>query len=128
MESHPLSKCLIAGAASTNDDKDIGDDNELTPPLRITIPPLNLATPTHQAAQVKKTSIPLKILFKYPTDKDLPPDRMTYSGEEVFRTWKMRWRLMRFCALTQARIFLRRVTSRFQLCKLTLTESLYTYS
>jgi hypothetical protein len=25
---------------------------------------------------VKKTSIPLKILFKYPTDKDLPLDGM----------------------------------------------------
>jgi len=25
---------------------------------------------------MNKTSIPLKILFKYPTDKDLPPDGM----------------------------------------------------
>jgi hypothetical protein len=79
LDFNQLSEVLIAGAASANDDKDVGDDDELTPPappLRITIPPLNSATLTHQATQVKKTSIPLKILFKYPTDKDPPPDGM----------------------------------------------------
>ncbi len=36
----------------------------------ITIPPLHSAALSDQATQAKKTSIPLKILFKYPTDTD----------------------------------------------------------
>jgi len=79
LDFNQLSEHLITGAASANNDKDVGDDDKLTPPtlpLRITIPPLNSATPMHQATQVKKTSIPLKILFKYPTKKDLPLDGM----------------------------------------------------
>jgi len=72
-----LSEHLIAGAASTNADKDVGDDldeNELPPaitvqapsgPLTITIPSLNLATLSPQATQVKRICIPLKILFDY---------------------------------------------------------------
>jgi hypothetical protein len=68
-----LSKVLIARAASANDDKDVGNDDELTPPA----PPLRITIPlTHQATQVKKTFIPLKNLFKYSTDKDPPPDGM----------------------------------------------------
>ena len=75
-----LSEHLIVGVASANADRDIGDDDDeppitvLAPPLRITIPPLNLATLSHQATLVKKTSIPLKILFKYPAATDLPLD------------------------------------------------------
>jgi hypothetical protein len=78
-----LSEHLIAGAASANVDKDVGDDldetDELPPaitvwvpsgPLAITIPPLNLATLSPQATQMKRTCIPLKILFDYPTDID----------------------------------------------------------
>lgn len=63
-----------------NADRDIGNDDGhdkppitvLAPPLRITIPPLNSATLSHQATLAKKTSIPLKILFKYPAATDLP--------------------------------------------------------
>ena len=67
-----LSEHLIAGAASANADKDISDDldetDELPPavtvqapngPLTITIPPLNSATLSPQATQVKRTCIPL---------------------------------------------------------------------
>jgi hypothetical protein len=79
-----LSEHLIAGAAAANGDKDIGDDDDdelpptasVRPPLTITIPPLNSATLSNQATQVKKTSIPLQILFKYPTDTDPPSDGM----------------------------------------------------
>ena len=48
-----LSEHLVAGAASANADRDIGDDDDkppitvLAPPLRITIPPLNSATLSH---------------------------------------------------------------------------------
>ncbi|KIL54278.1 hypothetical protein M378DRAFT_1059173 [Amanita muscaria Koide BX008] len=76
-----LSERLIAGAASANVDKDIGDGyddtNEFPPAvtvqaLTITIPPLTSATPSSQATQVKRTCIPLEILFDYPTDIDPP--------------------------------------------------------
>ena len=88
-----LSERLIAGAASASTDKDVGDaasDDDLdelpstimvpAPPLTITIPPLYLATRS-LAAQLTgsapvNVSIPLKILFKYPTDNDLAPDGM----------------------------------------------------
>ena len=68
-----LSECLIVGATSANADKDVGDDldntDELPPavtvqapsePLTITIPPLNLATLSSQATQVKRTCIPVR--------------------------------------------------------------------
>ncbi|KAH9023323.1 ribonuclease H-like domain-containing protein [Lactarius pseudohatsudake] len=84
-----LSKCLIAGAASANLDKDIGDSyddpNKLplavtvqapSGPLTITIPPLNSASLSPQASQLKRTCIPLEILFEYPTDTDLPSEGM----------------------------------------------------
>ncbi|KAH9020520.1 hypothetical protein EDB83DRAFT_2320545 [Lactarius deliciosus] len=86
-----LSKCLIAGAASANFDKDIGDSddnlNELPPavaasvqalsgPLTITIPPLNSASLSPQASQLKRTCIPLGTLFDYLTDTDLPSEGM----------------------------------------------------
>ena len=81
-----LSEHLITGAASANADKDVGDDlddtDELPPavtmqaPLTITIPPLNLATPSSQATQVKRTCIPLKLLFDYPNDIDMPSEGM----------------------------------------------------
>lgn len=84
-----LSEHLIAGAAAANTDKDVGDDldetDELPPavtvqatsgPLTITIPPLNSATLSPQATQVKRTCIPLKILFDYPTDIDMPSEGM----------------------------------------------------
>jgi len=70
------------GAASTNADKDVVDDldeNELplvitvqapSGPLTITIPPLNLATLSPQATQLKRTCIPLKILFDYPIQRE----------------------------------------------------------
>jgi hypothetical protein len=47
-------------------------------PLTITIPPraLNPATLSPQATQVKRTCIPLKILFDYPTDVDMPLEGM----------------------------------------------------
>jgi hypothetical protein len=86
-----LSEHLIAGAASANADKDIGDDDDNNndefsqaappPPLRITIPPLNPSTLSDRATPVKKTSIPLKTLFKYPAATDLPLDE---SGMNSF--------------------------------------------
>ena len=87
-----LCEHLIVGATLANNDKDAGDDNDdlpatvLAPPLTITIPPLNLvalslAHDSHQATPVKKTSIPLKILFKYPAATDLPLDE---SGMNSF--------------------------------------------
>ena len=80
-----MSDHLIAGAVSANNDKDVGDDDSddddlpatvLAPPLTITIPPLalSLAPGSHRATPVKKTSIPLKILFKYPAATDLPDE------------------------------------------------------
>ena len=87
-----LSAHLIEGAASANIDRDVGDgddsDSDELPvsaaPLRITIPPLNSTTLSDaHRAPVKKTSIPLKILFKYPTATDLPLDE---SGMNSF--WK----------------------------------------
>lgn len=83
-----LSDQLMAGAASASTDKDVGDvdDDELlstvtvpAPPLTITIPPLNSATRSLAAqpsSTLVKVFIPLRILFKYPTDKDLPSDGM----------------------------------------------------
>jgi hypothetical protein len=54
LDFNQLSEHLIAGAASANADRDIGDDDDneppvtvLAPPLRITIPPLNSATLSH---------------------------------------------------------------------------------
>jgi hypothetical protein len=81
---------LIESAASANFDRDVGDSNEddefsastPPPPLRITIPPLISATLSDaQRAPVKKTSIPLEILFKYPTTADPPLDE---SGMNSF--------------------------------------------
>jgi hypothetical protein len=84
-----LSEHLIAGAASANADKDVGDDLDDTDeipsavtvqapsgPLMITIPPYNPATQPAQATGVKKTCIPLKILFNYPTGTELPSEGM----------------------------------------------------
>jgi hypothetical protein len=84
-----LSEQLIAGAASANVDRDIGDNddnlNDKPPPLRITIPPLNSATlsahDSHRATPVRK--IPLKILFKYPAATDLSLDE-SESGMNSF--------------------------------------------
>jgi hypothetical protein len=86
LDFNQLSERLIAGAASANSDKDVGDadasDDELpstimpVPPLTITIPPLNLATRSALSNTPVTVSIPLRILFKYPTDKDLPSDGM----------------------------------------------------
>jgi hypothetical protein len=63
-----LSECLVAGAASANGNKDIGDGlddtNELSPAitiqvpsgtLTITIPPLNFMTLSPHTTQVKRT-------------------------------------------------------------------------
>ena len=82
---------LIESAASANVDRDVGDDdsnendefsaNTPSPPLKITISPLNSATLSDARAPVKKTSIPLEILFKYPTTTDLPLDE---SGMNSF--------------------------------------------
>jgi hypothetical protein len=80
---------LIVGAVSANNDKDAGDNNDdlpttvLAPPLTITIPPLNSAALSlaHQATSVKKTSISLKIFFKYPAATDLPSNE---SGMNSF--------------------------------------------
>jgi hypothetical protein len=91
LDFEQLSEQLIAGSASANGDKDVGDaddsDDELpstvvpAPPLTITIPPLNSATPSAQYnTRPVNVSIPLKILFKYPlpveTNEDLPSDGM----------------------------------------------------
>ncbi|KAF8269571.1 ribonuclease H-like domain-containing protein [Lactarius quietus] len=75
---------LEAGLVHSRGD-DYDDSNEFPPgnttpvasgSLMITIPPLNLASLSPQAAQHKKTSIPLEILFQYPTDTDLPSEGM----------------------------------------------------
>jgi hypothetical protein len=85
-----LSERLIAGAASASGDKDVGDvdasddSDELpstimpVPPLTITIPPLNSATRSVQSNTLAPVivSIPLRILFKYPPEKDPPSDGM----------------------------------------------------
>ena len=82
-----LSERLIAGAASASGDKDVGDadsDDELpstimpVPPLTITIPPLYSATRSAQSNTLAPVivSIPLRILFKYPLEKDPPSDGM----------------------------------------------------
>ncbi|KAF8256976.1 hypothetical protein EI94DRAFT_1761551, partial [Lactarius quietus] len=89
MDFNQLSERLIARAVSASLDRDVGDDyddsNEFPPgnttpvasgSLMITIPPLNSASLSPQAAQHKKTSIPLEILFQYPTDTDLPSEGM----------------------------------------------------
>ena len=91
MDFGQLSERLITGAASAGLDRDVGDDysdpDELpadivvpVPPpsqsasLMITIPPLNSATLSPQATPLKKTCIPLEILFEYPTDTELPSE------------------------------------------------------
>lgn len=85
LDFEQLSRRLILGAASANGDKDVGDSNDVEPtptvanppaaPLTITIPPLNsstfLAPPTE-----KKISIPLRVLFTYPSTEDLPSEGM----------------------------------------------------
>ncbi|KAF8270666.1 ribonuclease H-like domain-containing protein [Lactarius quietus] len=90
VDFNQLSKHLVASAASANRDRDIGDDhndpNDEFPPdiampaasgsLLITIPPLNSSSLSPQATQLKKTCIPLEILFEYPTDTDLPSEGM----------------------------------------------------
>ena len=86
-----LSEHLTVGAASANGDRDVGDAddnldelppsvmvsnlNVLTPPLTIRIPALTMATHSGQPPTVK-VFIPLKTLFKYPTDKDPPSEGM----------------------------------------------------
>ncbi|KAI9450428.1 hypothetical protein BJY52DRAFT_1302726 [Lactarius psammicola] len=42
----------------------------------VTIPPLNSATLSSQATQVKRTCIPLEILFNYTADTDMPSEGM----------------------------------------------------
>jgi hypothetical protein len=81
-----LSDHLIAGAASANGDKDVGDIDNDDPPLTlcrpiltINISPLNPATHLASSGPVKIT-IPLRILFKYPAESDLPSD----EGVNVF--------------------------------------------
>ncbi len=80
-----LSDHLIAGAASANGDKDVGDIDKDEPPprpvLTINIPPLNPATHLASSGPVK-VAIPLRILFKYPAESDLPSD----EGVNTF--WK----------------------------------------
>ena len=83
MDFDELSETLIAGAASARLDRDVGDDydnpNELLPDidmpslsgsLSITIPPLHSSFLSSQATQLKRTCIPMEILFEYPTDTD----------------------------------------------------------
>jgi hypothetical protein len=73
-----LSAQLIAGAVSASADKDVGDAEDDAPqppvPLTITVPPLNAAI--RLATVPVKVSIPLRILFKYPTDAEPPSDGM----------------------------------------------------
>ena len=89
MDFDQLSEHLIAGAASAGLDIDVGDDyndpDELpadiviparSGSLMITIPPINSATLSPQATPLKKTCIPLEILFEYPADTDLPSETM----------------------------------------------------
>ena len=87
LDFDPLSERLIAGAASANADKDVGNDlyeNELPlavtvqahGPLMITIPPLNSATLRPQATRAKKTCIPLEILFDYPVNIGMASEGM----------------------------------------------------
>ena len=80
-----LCEQLIEGAVSASGKKDVGDidDDELpsivtvpAPPLTITIPPLYSATRSAQQSTPVKVSIPLKTLFKYPTERDPPSDGM----------------------------------------------------
>jgi hypothetical protein len=72
-----LSNHLIAGAASANGDKDVGDIDNDEPPhrpvLTINVPPLNPATRLASSVPVKVT-IPLRILFRYPAECDPPSD------------------------------------------------------
>ena len=96
LEFDQLSDRLIAGAASANGDKDVGDvgdddSDELPltvtvpdalaprpPPqvrLMITIPPLPSASHSAQPTPVK-VSIPLRSLFRYPTNDDPLSDGM----------------------------------------------------
>jgi hypothetical protein len=89
-----LSNHIIAGAASANSDKDVGDvgDDKLPltvtvpdvlapqpPPqvrLTITIPPLPSASHSAQPTPVKVSTL-LRSLFKYPTNDDPPSDGMS---------------------------------------------------
>ena len=80
-----LSEHLIKSAAAANSDQDIGDVEDddfecaptLAPPLyTIRILPLNSSMLSNQATQATKTSIPFRILFKYPTDKAPPSEGM----------------------------------------------------
>ncbi len=78
-----LSDHLVASAASANADKDVGDDDELPGPstsvpvpITITIPSRNPATRPLAAPRPVKVVIPLRILFKYPTESDLPSEGM----------------------------------------------------
>jgi hypothetical protein len=89
MDFNQLSEHLIVGAASANHDRDVGDnyDDPNKLPLDVLIPapsgsliitilPLNSVTLTPHATQLKKTCIPLEILFEYPTDTNLPSEGM----------------------------------------------------
>ena len=74
MDFDELSETLIAGAASARLDRDeLLPDIDMPAPsgsLRITIPPLHSSFLSSQATQLKRTCIPLEILFEYPTDTD----------------------------------------------------------
>ena len=77
LDFNELSDHLVANTASANVDKDIGDVNDdkllghstsVPVPITITIPPCNPAT--CPAPRPVKVAIPLRILFKYPTELD----------------------------------------------------------
>ena len=74
-----LSDSLIAGAASANGDRDVGDVDDDEPPphtpmiLTITVPPLDPSAPRQLPSGLVKVAIPLKILFNYPTTESDPP-------------------------------------------------------
>ena len=82
LDFHELSDQLVA-RASANADKDVGDVNDdelpgpstsVPVPITITIPPHNPAT--RPAPRPVKVAIPLRILFKYSTELDLPSEGM----------------------------------------------------
>jgi len=69
---------LIMGAASANPDKDVQAPSSChCAGSKWTLDPfLNLAMLSSQATQVKRTCTPLKILFNYPTNIDMPLEGM----------------------------------------------------
>ena len=99
-----LSEHLIKSAAAANNDKDVGDvlgDSDAEDegncfessaksthlPYTIRLPPLSSATLSNQATQATKTSIPLQILFKYPSDVG-PSLEGTNSDSSMNSFWK----------------------------------------